>query len=101
MNKPLQRFLLGSYRSLLSTGLLSTRPGKYLFSRAYTVYKSFFEAKYTRLLRETVTPGSWVIDAGANIGFFTLQFGRWVSKGGKVLAVEPEGNNCASLKRAV
>lgn len=42
-----------------------------------------------------------VIDVGANVGFFTLQFASWMEAGGKVLAVEPEAVNYSRLQRAV
>jgi FkbM family methyltransferase len=48
-----------------------------------------------------VKPGSFVIDVGANIGYFTLHFASWVRNGGKVLAIEPEAVNYARLERAV
>jgi FkbM family methyltransferase len=42
-----------------------------------------------------------VVDVGANIGFFTLQFASWVNQGGRVIALEPEPANCGHLRRAV
>ncbi|MBI3798166.1 MAG: FkbM family methyltransferase [Deltaproteobacteria bacterium] len=44
-------------------------------------------------------PGEVVIDIGANVGFFTKRFARWVSNGGVVIAVEPETSNFRQLLR--
>ena len=42
-----------------------------------------------------------MIDVGANVGFFSLRFARWVGDRGKVIAIEPEQRNYASLVGAV
>jgi FkbM family methyltransferase len=42
-----------------------------------------------------------VIDVGANIGFFALRFGEWVGPDGRVIAIEPEKRNMATLRRRV
>ena len=45
------------------------------------------------------TSGSLVIDVGANVGFFSLRFAKWVGDTGKVIAIEPEDRNYDSLIR--
>ncbi|MEJ7638766.1 MAG: FkbM family methyltransferase [Singulisphaera sp.] len=40
-----------------------------------------------------------VLDVGANVGFFATLFSRWVGDDGRVLAVEPEPENVALLRR--
>ena len=71
------------------------------FLALYQLYKRFFEAGPIDRLREFVPEGSLAIDVGANVGFFSLRFARWVGDRGKVIAIEPEQRNYASLVRAV
>jgi FkbM family methyltransferase len=52
-----------------------------------------FEPATVRVLRAAVAPGDVVLDVGANIGFFTTLFSRWVGNAGRVLAIEPEPEN--------
>jgi FkbM family methyltransferase len=76
-----------------------------LFNRAflalYAIYKKHFEAGPVDRLREFVPEGALVIDVGANVGFFSLQFARWVGEGGKVIAIEPEDQNYGHLVEAI
>lgn len=78
---PLMRFvqgaLLWAYRGVQRSGLLDTAPGRAAFERAYWAYKWSIEAKDLETLRPHVTPGSTVVDVGANIGFFTVRFAEW------------------------
>jgi FkbM family methyltransferase len=67
------------------------------FLALYAVYKKFFEAGPIDRLREFVPSGSLVIDVGANVGFFSLRFAKWVGDGGKVISIEPEDRNYNSL----
>jgi FkbM family methyltransferase len=48
-----------------------------------------FESETTNLLRDLVEPGMTVVDVGANIGYFTLQFAKAVGVSGQVWAFEP------------
>ena len=50
-------------------------------------------------LRPYLLPGTAAIDVGANIGFFTERFARWLGPSGVVVAVEPEDANFRSLLR--
>ena len=99
MKRTLQAALLRAYRLVCYSGLLSTRWGAATFEAAYDLYKTLVEARDVRGLEGLLAPGSWAIDVGANAGFFTEYFARWVSGGGKVLAVEPEAANFERLKR--
>jgi FkbM family methyltransferase len=94
----LQSGLLGAYKAAHASGFLRTRAGRALYEKCYEVYKSRLEAAQIERLREHVVPGTWVIDVGANIGFFSVRFGRWVSAGGRVIAVEAEAENVARLR---
>ncbi len=96
-----RQFLLGFYRLAHAGGVLSTRPGQAVFRICYDAYKSHFEAGPVEALRPLVRPGAAIIDVGANMGFFTARFGRWVSEGGRVIAIEPEATNFSRLRRTV
>lgn len=101
MNRNLQTILLALYRAVLATGLLSTSGGRRAYEWAYDRYKERFEAGPIDALRPFVKPGTTVVDVGANIGFFSRRFGRWVGAGGRVIAIEPEPVNFAGLIRAI
>lgn len=101
LNQRLQLALLRLYAGVHATGLLSGRPGNWVFERLYYFYKDNLEASFVDHLRPLVTPGSTVIDVGANIGFFTRRFARWTSREGKVIALEPEAENFRRLNDAL
>src|SRR5262249_27187994 len=103
MRSRLQAGLIRTYRLIDATGLLSTAFGEWAFRSAYTGYKRFIEAGHLWPLQSLVSPGTSVVDVGANLGFFTLEFARWGRDGGKVLAIEPEAVNygrlCPGMRR--
>src|ERR1700738_3642727 len=72
-----------------------------VFLAFYAIYKQYFEAGPIDRLKELVPSGSLVIDVGANVGFFSLRFARWVGDGGKVISIEPEDRNYDSLVLAL
>lgn len=98
MNRVLQLTLLGLHGVMRRSGVLATRPGRRLFEIGYDLYKAGFEAGEIAGLRRYVVDGASVVDIGANIGFFTVRFARWVSDGGRVLALEPESDNYRRLQ---
>ena len=71
------------------------------FLALYSAYKKHFEAGPIDRLREFAPSGSLVIDVGANVGFFTLRFAKWVGDSGQVLSIEPEDRNYNSLISAL
>jgi FkbM family methyltransferase len=97
----LQDGLVGLYGLVKRTGALDTPAGRRIFEASYQFYKDRFEAGPVLMLRPYLRPGTFVIDVGANIGFFTRRFAAWVSEGGKVIAVEPEALNYHRLQHAV
>jgi FkbM family methyltransferase len=101
MNKFLQNRLIGLYGVVKSTGVLNTTIGRRAFEASYELYKERLEAGPIQLLRPLVRPGTYVVDVGANVGFFTRRFAAWVSEGGKVLAIEPEDVNYSRLAHAI
>lgn len=96
-----QRLLLAVYKGVCRTGLMSTRLGRGLFLAAYERYKGVWDADHLEALGKLVRPGTTVIDAGANVGFYTRRFAEWVRPGGEVIAIEPEEMNFSTLKRVI
>ena len=94
----LQSVLLGTYARLAETRLLDNAVARRGFEGAYEAYKVVLEAGPVHHLRRHATSGSVVVDVGANIGFFTVRFARWVGPGGRVLAIEPEARNIQRLQ---
>ncbi len=76
--------------------LTSCRHGQMLYNahdkyvgRSLDLYGEFSEGE-VEVFRQTVRPGDWVLDVGANIGAHTLFFARHVGPEGRVLAFEPQ-----------
>lgn len=101
MTSLLQRALIRLHSGAQRAGLLSTGPGRAVFEHAYGFYKAWIEAGAVEQLRTLAQPGSTVIDVGANIGFFTRRFARWVGPEGRVIALEPEAENFERLTLAL
>lgn len=95
--KAIQDGLLSLYRHARRRGVFATPLGRWLFLRAYWTYKRLWEADIT-FLRRFVPRDAWIVDVGANVGFFSRQFCGWVSGNGRVLAFEPEGENFQALE---
>ena len=58
-----------------------------------------YEPEVTRVLRDVIRPGMTVLDIGANVGFFTALSAGLVGKSGRVIAVEPNSENCRLILR--
>ena len=52
-------------------------------------------------LRERVTPGSVVLDVGANLGIYVLCLAEWIGPQGRVFAFEPDPATRRALERHV
>jgi len=63
--------------------------------------RGVYEPEETKLVQSLVHPGDIVIDIGANIGYYTLQFAKLVRGAGKVIAFEPDPENFELLRRNV
>ena len=92
-----QKVLILVYNLAFSSGFVGTRLGRFLYKHSYFFYKRHLEAGSVKQLRKLVEPGSWVVDVGANIGFFSVLFCQWISDGGQLIALEPEPRNYAML----
>jgi FkbM family methyltransferase len=95
------RPLLWLYERAVKAGLLDHPLARRTFESVYLTYKLLIEAGPVSRLQAVVPAGSTVVDVGANIGFFSLRFARWVGPGGRVIAIEPEGSNVTTLRRRV
>ena len=60
-----------------------------------------YEREKQLVLERFVSPGMIVVDAGANAGYYTLAFSRWVGPEGRVFALEPFAENARNLLRHV
>lgn len=93
----LQRLLLLAYGTARRSGIPESRLTSAAYETSYSIYKRFVEAPYVPGLRRYVSPGSTVVDVGANVGFFVRYFSEWVGSAGRVIAIEPEAHNFQRL----
>lgn len=63
-------------------------------------YQVFVENSYPNLL-SLLNDGDMVIDAGANAGVFTVMASYLVGESGRIIAVEPDPENLATLKKNI
>jgi FkbM family methyltransferase len=75
--------LLGEerYLKLLNRG--------FFFSYNTGLLKSDEGYKYHYFVRQLIKEGDTVVDIGANLGYFTKLFSKWVGNSGRVIAIEP------------
>ncbi|WP_167880783.1 FkbM family methyltransferase [Leptospira yanagawae] len=65
----------------------------------YDKYKYISDFDDINRLKKKITEGSVVIDAGANVGFYTRLLSKFVGKSGLVIAFEPNLKNFEVLKK--
>lgn len=65
----------------------------------YTVFKYLKEYNEIRKYKSNISKGDIVIDGGANVGFYTILFSKFVGEFGRVIAFEPDINNFKILKK--
>ena len=70
----------------------------FIYVPLYNLYKNIFECREIQKFKTSIKPGDIVIDAGANIGFFTILFAKLVGSAGRVIAFEPDLQNFSLLK---
>lgn len=60
-----------------------------------------YDDQWAAWVRRSVPRGTWAVDVGANIGYFTVLLGTLVGPEGRVLAFEPDPDNYALLERNI
>jgi FkbM family methyltransferase len=66
-------------------------------SVSLTVRSGDYEPHLTAVFRRFCRPGMTVIDVGANIGYYSMLASDLVGPSGKVIAIEPNSENCRLL----
>jgi SAM-dependent methyltransferase len=84
--KSLRRFL---YKNLSFEQYLWLLSQGYFFTFRTGLLKGNPLYKYPYFIPQLVETGDYVLDIGANLGYFTTLFARLVGPKGKVFAVEP------------
>jgi FkbM family methyltransferase len=72
-----------------------------IYRPLYNVFKSYADRAERRLLARHLSPGSVVVDGGANIGIYSQFLARCVGPAGMVHSFEPDLENFARLRTAV
>src|SRR4051794_13937373 len=65
------------------------------------IVRGNYETGEVRYVRGVLRPGDTAIDAGAHIGFFTMQMAAMVGAGGMIYAFEPFDANADLLERSL
>jgi len=65
----------------------------FLYVPLYSLYKYISELKDIKLYKKYILKNHIVVDAGANIGFYSLIFSKLVGKNGLVICFEPDLKN--------
>ena len=60
-----------------------------------------WEKEESEFLRNIIKEGMNVVDIGANIGYFSLLFSKWVGDKGKVYSIEPDPFNFDLLSKNI
>ena len=59
-----------------------------------------YEIAYDELLSSRIRQGDLVWDIGANVGYYTVQFAKFVGRSGRVIAFESSAQNFNRMRRA-
>lgn len=88
----------------MSKGLFSF--GEFLYKKSfplyfflYSFYKKISDKKELELFQKIITPGSVILDIGANIGLYTTYFSKLAGKNGSVHSFEPDVTNFKNFKK--
>jgi FkbM family methyltransferase len=63
------------------------------------IYWTGFNPRDVRILNRLITPGMVVLDAGANIGYFSLLCAKWLHDSGQVYSFEPFPQSAEKLRK--
>jgi FkbM family methyltransferase len=61
------------------------------------IFGQEYDPHLSSFLKRVVKPGMTAVDIGANVGFITMLLGELVGKSGRVLAFDPNPENCRLL----
>jgi FkbM family methyltransferase len=81
--------------------MLLHHPSLDLYISRALLARGSFEPFETEILLDELRGGDTVLDIGANVGYYTLQFANRVGPGGRVFAFEPDPANFALLRSNV
>lgn len=70
-----------------------------LYNFSYTRFKLKNDLHEINALKKIITPGNYVLDIGANIGFYAKVLSGFVGSSGKVFCFEPDSTNFKYLKK--
>lgn len=101
MLRLIQPILLWLYGTRISQWIIRSPVGGRVFEWAYLFYKRHLEAREWSVLVRQVDPDRWVVDVGANIGFYSTLFLDRIGDQAKVVAIEPESVNFQKLQRRI
>ncbi len=97
-------YLLGGKNKIINFGSFKMQitPNKHV-DDVITLFiaNGSYEPITTQVFKKLLVAGDVVVDAGANIGYFSLLSASIVGTTGKVLAFEPEPNNMATLQQNI
>lgn len=68
---------------------------------AIVFYRGLFEPVLSSVIQSTVSEGDCCVDAGANVGYFTLLLAHFAGPSGAVISIEPVPRNVQRLQRNV
>ena len=81
----------GCVYTIFGTKMYLRKNDKYISRDIATYY--CWEPDETKFLGNYIKKGMNVVDIGANIGYYTLLFSKWVNQEGKVFSFEPDPDN--------
>lgn len=67
----------------------------------WLLYSGNYQPALTATLKQYTPPGGCCLDVGANLGFYTIQFGQWVGSAGRVVAFEANPTLVEHIERNI
>jgi len=93
----IQEFRVGSHRLLFDL-----QPEQFMSDHNllwYAQNRQLPEAEVIQVMLRALKAGDCAVDAGANVGFFTVLMSKIVGETGKVVAIEPDSLNILKLQK--